>query len=289
MIRSVMCMTALVSLAACGSGTNPFATATDGSDTSTGNVYASDTSLFLVMNNFSYDATNDQVSVSNVPNDASNNVYTLISGHALDHGFAAYESNPATTDGPLHYFAVFRRSDSKNSQVLAVGTGNYADYGYGGTGAQRLGDDPNLPNVGTYTYTGDYAAVKVNATTGLGSGDVNLVTGDATLLIDFGDSGTGTVVGSINNRKIYSNSGALIGNLSDSISFTTADIDRTNGTTKSGTATGVNSDATTWGTGTWQSTFAGPGGSEVAGIVILEGTDQISSDKIREVGGFIAD
>lgn len=268
-------------VASCGDG-NPFEfTQTDGGDDAPGSRYASGDGA--VMNNIKKDG--DAIVLNNLPHDDSKGRYTEMAGVDLGNDFKAYESNPATdgNDGSMHYFAVFRRSDSGHSQVAAAATGDYADYGNFGAGAQRLNDRTTLPADGNYVYTGDYAAVQITKGHN-GSNDARLISGDVRLQIDFDDHGTGVVGGTINNRQLFDTQGNLIGIVGDVITLADTEIDHDNAILKDGTAISINSsDATITHSGEWGGTFAGPDGEEVAGFVVLENTD----DDTQESGVFI--
>jgi len=269
-------------LSACG-GTPPFGGEGDGdADAGTDSVYFTEQNEFLTLNNITYDRTTDTLTLNNIPFDDPDNAYRRIARENFNNGFDAYESDPAAGTNEVQYFAVFRRSDTGASQVAAAGTNSYVDFGYGGAGAQRLGSQPNLPSSGIYSYNGEYAAVR---TTRDGSNNgVTFVTGDATLRVDFDDFDVdGAAGGTISNRQIYDVNGQALGALDGFISLTDTTIDFDNSSLTSSTATERDGlGEATGAAGNWQGVFAGPGGSEIAGIVFVE------SSGVREVGGFIA-
>lgn len=253
----------------------------------------------LSMTAFSFDDATGILSISGLPNDASNEAYTQNAAVPLNYnsgadfatsvtlasGFNAYESTTANSDATLNYYAVFRRSDSGNSQVVAAGTGNFSDLGHAGAGATRLNGATVLPSDGNYTYTGSYAGVRVAGTSA--TDDITYVTGETLLLIDFQDSGTGTVVGNVRNRQQFDLTGTLLtapDDRLDDLSLTMSSIDRDNATIAESDVGIVGGSDTV---GTWQGVFAGPNGEEIAGIVLLE--ESVSSTDIRETGAFIAD
>ena len=269
-------------LSACG-GTAPFGV-DDDPDTEAGSssVYFTENNDTLTLNNVTYDPDTDTLTLNNIPFDDPENAYDRIRTEAFNNGFDAYDSNPERGTNELQYFAVFRRSDSGESQVAAAGTNSYVDFGYGGAGAQRLGNKPNLPTSGIYSYNGEYAAVR---TTRDGTNDgVTFVTGDARLRVDFDDFDIdGAAGGSISNRQVYTTDGTLIGNLDGFISLADTTIDFDNSSLGSSTATEFDGAGDSTGaSGNWQGVFAGTEGAEIAGIVFVEGSG------VREVGGFIA-
>ena len=140
----------------------------------------------------------------------------------------------------------------------------------------------------SYTFTGDYAAVRIGTANG-GTNDVQFVTGDAVLTADILDFDTnGAVGGFINNRELFASDGTALGPLNDFISLANADIDFDTATIDSSTASTQESGAAL-GTGNWQGIFAGPNGEEIAGIVVIEGSKTAAepTDTVRETGTFI--
>lgn len=298
MIRILLTASTLGLLAACSGGNPLFDEGNDGSDPNPDNYYATELNADLTMNAAVYDdndspgdPTDDKLIINNLPfdgSDAQGNGYARMNGAALAGGFDAYESVGAGEPGDHKYFAVFRRTD--NSQVAAVGTGDYVGFGFGGATAQRIGNT-TLPGSGEYTYTGEYAAVRITTLDG-GADDVEFITGDVTMAIDFGDFDlTGAVEGIINNRDLYDNTGTWVAALDDYISLATAEIDFDNQLTLVSTATGYEIVGDVEITnGQWQSFFTGPNGEELAGFLVLEGSVPSGGDDdtVRETGVFIA-
>ena len=274
-----------LSVAACGDG-NPF---TDGDsadgDTSPGSVFFdSEQNDGLVANNVVYDAGTDTLIINNIPFDDPQNEYIRVTSEAfVNSGFDAYESDPAPGSAELQYFAIFRRSDSGNSQVASTTSAEYIGFGFGGAGAQRLGADPSLPRSGIYTYNGEYGAVRT-VLNSVGNGDrVEYITGDVELAADFGDfDDVGAVGGIVSNRILYDDTGTQIGTVAGIISLANGDIDFDNGAIENTTAVQLDGSGAQVATGSWEGVFAGPNGEEIAGIVFVEGTDT------REIGGIVA-
>jgi len=296
MMRQYLTLSLVALLAACGDG-QPF-DFTDGdesadADTSEDNYYADDLNEDLTMNALIYnegdpnDPTDDTLTVNNLPFDGSDideGAYDKTTATAGS--YDVYESVGAGQGGDRTYFAVFRRTS--NSQVAAVGTGDYIGFGFGGATAQRLGNT-NLPSDGEYTYTGEYAAVRITTADG-GTDDVEFVSGDVTMNVDIADfDETGAVEGIIDDRILYDNTGTQIGTIDGYISLATAQIDFENEATLSSTAIAIENGEEI-AIGNWQAVFTGPDGEEIAGFLVIEGTesDDPNSDEMRETGVFIA-
>tara|TARA_R110002110_G_scaffold164531_7_gene364712 strand:+ start:1548 stop:2411 length:864 start_codon:yes stop_codon:yes gene_type:complete len=280
-----------IGLAGCG-GTPPFggdAVDQGGADDGAGNVYLDEQGTFLTLNNIAYDPNSDTLTLNNIPFDDPDNAYERITTEKFTNGFDAYQSAPAPGSNEVQYFAVFRRSDSGLTQVAAAGTTAYIQFGYGGAGAQRLGGAPNLPNNGIYSYTGEYAGVRTNLNADAnGDNVITYVTGDVQLAVDFDDfDDTGTIGGFVTNRALYDDAGVPMGALDGFISLQDSTIDFENGNVVTADASEVVNGQLVR-SGNWEGVLAGPAGSEVAGILFVEGTGN-NDNGIREVGGFIAE
>lgn len=293
MIRQTIAVALLFGAASCD-GTNPFYDLPAG-DTSPNAIYGTDLNADdLPMNGLVYDDNNtadpsdDTLLINNLPfdnSDATGGGYTREG--VLPNGYERYENPQTGAAGERRYFAVFRRSTL--AQVAAVGTGDYVDAGFGGLTAQRFnnGGVP-APRPTSYTFTGDYAAVRVTTLSG-GTDDVEFITGDATLSADILDfDTTGAVEGLITNRVLYDSNGNLLGTLNDFLSLATAEIDFTSAAINASTAVARDGVGQT-GSGQWQGIFAGPNGEEIAGIVVIDGTTTTGEpdDTVRETGTFI--
>lgn len=282
-------------VAACGDG-NPFtqAPSAGGGATSSGVIFGTDLNDDLTMNGLVYqdngtaDPTDDTLVINNLPfdnSDVAGGAYTREG--ALPNGFDRYESPLLGNPGERKYFAVFRRTAF--AQVAAVGTGDYIDKGFGGLTAQRIGAGAvPAARPATYTFTGDYAAVRVTTLDG-GEDDVEFVTGDATLYVDVLDFDVnGAVEGIVDNRELFDSAGNSLGTLNDFLSLATAEIDFANASINSSTASNLEG-GNELGTGEWQGIFAGPNGEQIAGIVVIEGdvTSAEPNDTVRETGTLI--
>ena len=280
-------------VAACGDG-NPFDEASQGGTTAPGVVFGTDLNEDLTMNALVYDdkgtadPSDDTLIINNLPfdnSDAQGGEYTRTA--ALPNGFDRYESPLNGTPGERQYFAVFRRSAF--AQAAAVATGDYIDFGFGGATAQQVGA-AGVPAArpATYTFSGEYAGLRITTDAG-GADDVEFVTGDAELYVDILDFDiNGAVEGIIDNRQLYASDGTFLGTLGDYLSLATADVDFTNATINSSEAFGLEGTEQLT-NGNWQGVFAGPNGEEIAGIVVLEGSESTatSSDRVRETGTLI--
>ncbi len=293
MIRTIASIAALGLLISCGDGNPFFPLPEDDSDPSVSNIYATEANDEATLNNLVYldqgtaDPADDVLRVNNLPfdgTDANSGGYTPMAGADLQNNFTVFES-PVLSE--RRYFAVFRRTTS--SQVLAAGTGDYVNFGYGGAAAHRLNATTDMPASGEYVYTGEYAAVRITTLDG-GRDDVEYITGAARLSVDIADFDiTGAVEGVINNRRLFDSFGTYIGDLDDFVSLATAEIDFENQLTLMSTANGYDFDSEDLTAGQWQAIFTGPDAEEIAGFVFLEGTVATGSDddEVRETGVFI--
>jgi hypothetical protein len=280
-------------VAACGG--NPFQDdpGSDGGspDTSVGSVYGDDlNNADLTMNSMVYDPDSNEIVVNNIPFDgatAANGQAVYAQVGTLPGGFGRYEN----TAGRLEYYAVFRRSASGAVEGGAFATNEYVRFGIGGAAAKRAAGAIALPSSGEFTFTGEYAAVRVfDSASGVGS--PQYVTGTSTILVDFGDfDGVGAILGTVENRQVLDVNGAPIGAMDDYVSLALGDIDRATGTVDGGGATGRELvGGAVVSTGDWSAVFGGANANEIAGIVVLEGTvDDIGgTGGMRETGVIIA-
>jgi hypothetical protein len=285
-------------MASCGSGT-PFngKTVEEGpADFAPGTVYLTQDNESLTANSISYDADKDELTINNIPFDDPNNTYIRIQNTNFQNsGFGAYQSDPEPGSNEFRYFAVFRRSDSGLSQAAATTSNEYVDFGFGGAGATRVSGATSVPTTGIYSYSGEYAAVRVVRSVDDDAATVDAlyyVTGGMEMTADFGDfDEVGAVGGVVRNRILYDSAGQVLGALDGIISFANSEIDRTDGTIASGLAVEVQGGTqvpngsyqggTAGASGNWSGVFAGPGAEEIAGIVFVE------SGTVREVGGMV--
>ncbi|WP_136439622.1 hypothetical protein [Pacificoceanicola onchidii] len=294
-----------------GTGTQPLVdepmptnVPTEGTGNTGPDAYGGDINDDLTMNNVEFDTATGELVLNNLPFDGNDNTYARdagVSGAFTGNGssFSAYRN----VEGTNRYYAVFRQSQMGYAQATAVGTDNYVTFGFGGAAAQRLEGSGALPDAEeSYIFDGEYAAVRtvIDPTTG---SEMQYVIGTVRIRVDIEDfDDIGAVEGFIADRTFFDNAGVPINDLNGSnerISLGTAQIDFSNWTIESSTASVYNGNNTNGvgATGTWEGLFAGPNGEEVAGIVVVEGLGPIGIDPdtgeyievdVREVGGFVA-
>lgn len=284
MTRTIFCIAALASLAACGDG-NPFTATEDANaDTTVNNFYGADLNDDLTMNNLTYDSDKDQLVINNLPFDGVDGRYSYNKSKSIGNKFKVYESARAT-GSRSGYYAVFRRSASGHAQAAAVVTNRYAGYGFGGATAQRLNDNITMPSEGEYVFTGEYAALRIRGD----SAQEQYVSGNARIEIDVTDFDTkGAVEGLINNRKLYDRDGKFVRNMTGYISMATTSIDFATATTTDGTATLFDSTGDDEASGKWKGVFAGPNADEMAGIIVIETLGTATTvGAYRETGAFV--
>ncbi|MCB6178878.1 hypothetical protein LHP98_12150 [Rhodobacter sp. Har01] len=286
---------ALLSMLA-GCGGNPFVNQEDPGadggtpDTTPGSVYGDDLNDDLVMNSMVYDPDGNVIVVNNIPFDGA----TAANGQAeyeqtgtLPGDFGRYEN----VAGANRYFAVFRRSGTGAVEAGAFGTTAFVDFGLGGAAAKRLATSVSLPNSGEYTFTGEYAAIRIfDSASGINT--PQYVTGAAEIDIDFGDfDGIGAILGTVSGRQVYDSAGAPLGVMDDYISLALGNVDRSNGTIDGGGASlRETSTGSIIASGDWSGVIGGTNGTELAGIVVLEGAvdDAGGTGNMRETGVIIA-
>lgn len=283
-------LVSLLAVAACGG--NPWVEE-DGAepDVFGGSIYADDLNDQLTMDSMVYDSETQELVINNIPFDgatAENGqaIYTR-TGALGASSFDRYED----AAGTLAYYAVFRRSESGATQAGAFATSSYIDFGIGGASAQRNSANVNLPNSGEYSFTGEYAAVRIYSDAAGVLDRPEYVTGDVEIEMDFGDfDDVGAIVGVISNRQLYDYNGNIIGPMDDFVSLAMTEIDRDTGIVTAGGASGISTDtATTMTSGQWTAILGGTEGTEIAGIVVLESADSsTSTELVRETGVFIA-
>ncbi|WP_417677475.1 hypothetical protein [Pseudodonghicola sp.] len=223
MNRFFVATAAVLVLAGCGGGSNPFAdpgtppdpdTVTPASaikrsePTSTetayiGNGYAS---------NIRYNAKKDTFTVDNLAFDGDNEYSRGTKVRSLS-GYNVYEADQQFTDPqngkPVNQFthrAIYgvSKGGTGRTEFAIVRTGAYADYGFGGFVYQR-NEGVTLPNSGQAIYNGVMAGLRDFN----GAGGLEYSSADIEIAIDFNDFNASTggrgdaVSGTISNRKIY--------------------------------------------------------------------------------------
>lgn len=270
-------------LACGGSGSNPVTGGTVDSDidatdpnTTTGQKFAFDRALGLVANSIEFiendaaDPSDDQLVINNVPFDTTTGEYDRTG--TLPNGWGLYQNTERNLEGRLQYFAVFNQSATRDVEGGVVASPQYrGSIGNAGAVIRRSSTPVALPVAGIFNYNGSYSGIRELDndldTTGTVPG-ITLVTGDATVRVDYGDFDvTGDIVGSIFNRNVYDVNGNLLGSLTN-VSLAEALIDRPTQTISESTASSTDSSLT----GIWEGVFGGPTGNEIAAYVILNGT-----------------
>lgn len=301
MFRIILATTALAGLVACGDGNpfdNPLSGGGGGTVGDTDSVLTgADLNEDLTANSVTYNdqgtpsTADDTLVINNLPfdnSDLSGGVYSQVS--TLATGFELYESTLSSSG--RQYFAVFQRS--AEADATAVATDDYFDFGFGGTVVERRGAG-GVPAARptTYTFTGDYAGLRVYRDDGFFL--TNVVDGDAILYVDILDFDVnGAVEGIIVNRDAYALNGVFVADIPDGIVLATASVDFDNARIEQSDASlqaGEN-----LGDGSWEGIFAGSGGAEIAGIVVIEGSPSEAEidargfptgARVRENGVFI--
>ncbi|MDV7141918.1 hypothetical protein R3X27_04400 [Tropicimonas sp. TH_r6] len=266
-------------------------------DESTGNGYVT---------SVSYDAENDTFTVDNIGFDADN-VYDRDDQVASLGPFALYEASDTFYDSVTgekisqltDYKALYGVSTSGQTEFAIVRTGAYVDYGFGGYMYARNGS-VTLPTSGQASYTGDYAGLRDFKS----RGDLEYVTGDMNVAIDFEDFNDGSAVqGSVYNRRVYDTSGndvtddilTAIGSSSDSLPTVTFSIGP-GVLSDNGELTGelasyyYNSSGAleTFESGNYYAVISGNSAEEIVGVIVIESDDpRYEGVTARETGGFI--
>ncbi len=291
MYKSIFAGICLFALAACGS------TGEGGPGSDTGSGASTDDQEVYIgqagdMNNLVYDSGNDQLIINNLPFDGVdgrylNNGQGTVNGTGPINGFGVYESQSVGESGTFQYYAVFRQSG--NVSAGAAGTGDYAAFGHGGAMISRTSAPNSLPvGRGELIYRGLYAGIRVlDQNNPGGSADVQLVSGDANLLVDLLDFDvTGAIIGYVDNRTYYDVDGNLLGNL-PTIVMNEGSVISADGRFTGGTVTTYNGTEPLQ-TGTFEGMFAGPNGEEIVGAIILTGPAGVGSTvSSQETGVFI--
>lgn len=220
------------------------------------------------VNSVTVNTTTGQMVVNNLPFDGQS--YTRNNSVSILTGFDLYENQQIGETGTSKYFVVYGESASGALKVAAVATGDYVDEGYGGYAITRDSSTVALPSTGEAVYTGNYAGVRTIYESSRGEDDVQLTSGDAVLRVDFGDFDVvGAVDGYVQNRTYYDTDGTLLGVL-PTIILGTSEINGDSSFT-GGSATTFDSDSSVIASGSYEGLFAGTDGSEIGGVIILDG------------------
>ncbi|WP_438991398.1 hypothetical protein [Lentibacter sp.] len=281
MKRFAAVLATLSFLGACsGDGTNPFdpPTAATTDPSTINNKYLFDLTDKLTMNSVTYDQTNNELLINNLPFDGPSQRYEH---RRLQNGVDVFRSIQTPTTGRVRSYAVFMKN--ANAEVTAAVGETWAGFGYAGANVKRAAY--GLPSgVGEYVYLGTYGAVRTRDD----GPRLELVTGDVELLLDTGDfdpttsaadSDTtleGAIVGSVRNRLRTDPDGNAISNQLPNISLVLVQYDPATGSFVDGEVT------TYFGldvrdTGEWEGLISGPQGETLAGYVVMTGTAEIQN------------
>ncbi len=312
-----------LTLAACGSGTNPVTggggggssnpttldlpPGTTNPSTSSGiqRYEAKDGSGNGFAQNVTYDSGSDTFTVDNLAFDGDNSYHRSVSVPNLG-PFQVYENNNAFIDPVTGasipqdtYRAVRGDSTSGNTSFAIVRTGSFVPYGFGGFIYQRNAG-VSIPSSGQAHYAGNYAGLRDFDA----AGGLQYVRGQMTMDIDFNDFNDGSgVTGSVTNRRVFNLTG------SDVTAAVVAQINSEKGTSLTSLPTlniavgpgvidgngelsgdissfipGPGGTAVAFETGKYYAVLTGDPANEVAGIVVVKASDSL---KTRETGGFI--
>ncbi|KMK68925.1 hypothetical protein [Puniceibacterium sp. IMCC21224] len=208
--------------------------------------------------------------------------------------------NPVTQ---FQHKALYAVSASGRTEMAIVRTGAYADYGFGGFIYQRNGS-VTLPTSGQAVYSGDYSALRDFD----GRGGVEYVSGDAEIRVDFDAFENGAIAGSISNRVIFDTNGnditqSFLDAMADEYDTSFSAMPTlvfdviSDALDANGEATGtldsqyLDNDGAlqTLENGNFYAVLAGPGATEVAGVIVITSDDaRYDGVTVRETGGFIA-
>lgn len=214
---------------------------------------------------FTVDRSSVPGQISFDPNPQTETLLTFVRKTDRDlNGFEGY----ATADGS----GIYLRSGSENSSVAIIVSDQTVAEGFGGTVIARNAPT-DLPLAGTANYSGDYAALVTNETTG---DHVTTITGDVALTADFEAA---LVSGTISDRQL-ANGEALADLTLDADGNTLAD-----GVT-TGFTSGGNLDGAEPQNGFYSAMIAGSTADEIVGAVKLSHTTDDGG--LIEYGAFAA-
>jgi len=249
-----------------------------------------------------YDATADTFTVDNLAFDGAN-AYARDNVVANLGPFRVYENDSVyfddVTGAPINQMphkAIFGESTSGNTRFAIVRTGAFLTYGFGGFMYERDGG-VNLPTTGQATFTGKYGGLRDFN----GRAELEYVTGDMAIDIDFADFNTGAGVrGTVTNRAILDVNGVdVTASVTGALGVTTlpvldfliepgvaSDAGEMTGSVSSyvpATGGGV----TLFESGKYYAVLSGDS-AEIVGVIVVEATDaRYTGVTVRETGGFI--
>lgn len=239
----------------------------------------------------SYDPDTDVFTVNNLPFDG-NGDYDRDNIVASLNGFNVYENNNVA---PVRYYKALNASGrSGKTNISIVKSGSYQGFGFGGFVYTRDGS-VTIPTNGQAVYAGNYAGLRhsSNAT------GIEYVTGDAFLEVDFDDlDASNAVEGDIANRQVFDvNGNPVTLRDKDGVAYALPTIIlKTGGLTQAGEIVGEAVSLRTDGsgnisefeTGNYYAVMSGKDAEEIAGVIVISGSDLATGDTIQETGGFFA-
>jgi len=225
-----------------------------------------------------YDSANDQLIINNLPFDGPDGVYDDVAGartvNASGQVTDIFQNTETVINGEMQYYAVFVQSDYLDA-TSAAGR-NWANFGFAGANLNRTEYATPAASQTSYEYLGVYAATRTYNE----RGGIELIRGDARLLLDVDDTDPleglqGTVVGAITNRTRDPIGDTMAGVLPD-ISLISVNFNTDTGLWEDGTAL-TYYDGNVRDTGTHEGLIAGPNAEELGGYVIMEGVADIQT------------
>lgn len=322
MKRFFLVTASILSLVACGDGTNPIVNngTEDDLDLPDGTEYTAAGSPIEryeaqgengngYAQSITYNAANDTFSVDNLPFDGDN-TYARDGTVPTLGGFGVYAADAifpdSVTGAPIdqNYHRALLLQGDTGTQVAIVRTGSYRDYGFGGFLYSRDGG-VELPETGQAKFTGGYAGLRDFQ----GLGGLEYVSGTAVGEIDFDDFNEGNGVQIvISNRQVFNANGVNITDqitdgmsgdqMPDLYSVTSPNVMDEAGEMTSGMRSAyidLSGELVQYEQGSYYALVSGTGADmEMAGVIVVEGEDPRSNYIswyegiiVRETGGFI--
>lgn len=309
MNRFVVALCAGAILAGCD-GENPFmddplvaTSPVDGSqepvdpndpNTNVNNQFAYDPGNSITMNSVEFDdngtpndTTDDTLTINNIPFDGPDGQYDPITGARVTNanGISSdiFSNTNETIPGELQYFAMFVRSD--HMDATSVGGRDWGNFGFAGANVNRT--EFSVPGVSqeSYVYAGVYAATRTYSN----RGGIELIRGDATLLLDVadldpnfpGEGLQGTIAGTITNRTRDPNGRQMVGDLPD-IALRVVSFNTETGVWEAGEVA-TEYDNSIRDSGLHEGMIGGPDGEEMGGYLVMDGVADIQTVSFQVV------
>ncbi|WP_444454654.1 hypothetical protein ACTTAI_04720 [Rhodobacter capsulatus] len=274
MIKRVWPLAAFLAIGACS---GPAIVSDNSTDTPTSGGICNGTTIVCAddANSFTYDAEKDEIHVNNLPFDLDG-TYAKIDGLTIG-GQQVYKN----VKGARNYYALYVQGANTETAASVVATDDYINYGPSGTMFRGTGK-VDLPTDAEATYSGSYQGIRIYEA----GGQHGFSTGDIEMVVDFEDmDDVGAISTTISNRVAYDENGVAIGNLPGLV---TTDTHHENGIIQETAIQEGYGSSATGATGTLSGIFSN-GGDQIAGVLVLEGKDALSSANVRETGAFVID